>query len=153
MTETLEAPKQEVDATKYRPMDIIEAECHKLEEVESPLIHRFTKGMYIREIHLKKGSIAVTKIHNTEHPYVISKGKVSVSVDGENWEYLEAPFTGITQPGTQRLIVIYEDTIWITFHPNPDDQRDLVAIEERIITPHEVPAELLSSIPPLNLES
>jgi hypothetical protein len=148
----LEAKLTELEnPTKYRPIDLLEAECHKLKEVDSPLIHRFTPGLYIREIYLYAGSIAVTKIHNTEHPYVISKGKVSVSTDGENWEHVEAPFTGITKPGPQRIIIVYEDTIWITFHPNPDNETDLLKIEERIIKKHEIPPELLSDIPALNL--
>lgn len=148
-----ELQDQECRCEGYRTMDLIEAECHRLQEVDAPLVHRFTKGLYIREIYLKAGSLAVTKIHNTEHPYVISKGKVSVSTDCEHWDYIEAPFTGITKPGTQRFIIVYEDTIWTTFHPNPDDEKDLEKIEARIIIPHQIPKELLSDEKPIQIES
>lgn len=140
------------DVEEYREMDRIGAECLTLPSVEAPLIHTWTKGLYIREIHLKAGTLAVTKIHNTQHPYVILKGKVSVTTDGENWTYIEAPFNGITEPGTQRFIVVYEDTIWITYHPNPDDEKDLIKIEEKIIRKHEIPPELLAPKDTLNLE-
>jgi hypothetical protein len=48
------------------------------EVIECPLVHRFTPGMYIREIFMPAGSLITSKIHKTEHPYTISKGKFAV---------------------------------------------------------------------------
>ena len=87
--------------------------------VECPLIHRFTKGMYIREIFMPKDSLITSKIHNTNHPFVVSQGAVAVAIDGDNWQEIQAPYTGITQAGTRRVLIILEDTTWITFHPLP----------------------------------
>ncbi len=133
-----------VSARTYNKLDLIAAECimSSLQE-PPPLIHRFTNGMYIREIYLNKDTVAVTKIHNTEHPYVISKGSVSVSNDGESWIHIEAPYTGITTPGTQRVIIVHEDTIWTTFHPNPENEKDLDVLETKIIREHSIPRELI----------
>jgi hypothetical protein len=93
--------------------------------IEMPLVHRFTPGMYIREIHMPKGALVVSRIHRTEHPYVISKGRVVVWVENVGMVRLQAPYTGITQPGTRRVLYILEDCIWTTFHAtdktNPDE--------------------------------
>ena len=97
-----------------------------------PLTHRFTPGMYIREIFMPAGSFVVTKIHKTEHPFVISQGLVSVWKNG-TVEHLQAPHTGITLPGTQRFLYVHEDTIWTTFHvTNLTDIEEL----ERHLTDH-----------------
>jgi hypothetical protein len=43
---------------------------------------------------------------------------------------LRAPYTGITTPGTQRIIYIHEDTIWTTFHVT--DETDPEVIKNQI---------------------
>jgi hypothetical protein len=84
--------------------------------INAPLIHRFTDGMYIREIYMPAGSLWTSKVHKTEHPFVVSLGKAAVSIDAKDWENVEAPYTGITKPGTRRVLYIIEDCIWTTFH-------------------------------------
>ena len=81
----------------------------------NPLKHTFAHGLYIREIFMPKGQLFTTGIHKQEHPYFIQKGIVSVLTEN-GIEKIEAPYNGITQPGTKRAIYIHEDTIWITVH-------------------------------------
>jgi quercetin dioxygenase-like cupin family protein len=95
-----------------------------------PLKHSYADGCYIREIFMPKGSLLTSKIHKVKHPYFILKGKVTVVTDkGE--ELLEAPFSGITEPGTKRLLYIHEDTIWATVHVT--EKTNLKEIEQEII--------------------
>lgn len=96
-------------------LDVLEKTMFQLPQVDCPLIHRFTDGMYIREIFMPAGTLVTTLVHRTNHPFVLTKGKVSVWNDGKV-EHLQAPHVGITQPGTRRVIVIHEDATWITFH-------------------------------------
>jgi hypothetical protein len=97
------------------PLDVLEKTMFQFPQVDCPLVHRFTDGMYIREIFMPGGTTVTTLVHKTNHPFVILKGKVSVWNNGEV-EHLEAPYIGITQPGARRLIVVHEDTTWVTFH-------------------------------------
>lgn len=106
--------------------------------VECPLKHTFTPGLYIREIFMPKDSVITSKIHKTEHPFIVSKGVVSVSIDAGEWQLIEAPYSGITKPGTRRILWVHEDTIWTTIHANPDNENEN-EIEERIIEKHENP--------------
>lgn len=112
--------------------------------VEFPVRHFFTPGLYCREIFMPSGSLITSKIHRTEHPYVVSMGKLSV-IKEEGDELIEAPFTGVTYPGTRRVLYIHEDTIWTTFHPTniipksvseEDIQAAVDEIESIIIEPH-----------------
>jgi hypothetical protein len=146
------AIQEQENVTKYRPLDALAAECTKLQEVEAPLIHTFTNGLYKRRIFLSAGSIAITKIHNTQHPYVILCGSGSISTDGETFERYEGPCEGVTEPGTQRFIIVDEDTVWITFHPNPDNEKDLLKIEDRIMIKYEIPKELIDGSMVLDMQ-
>ena len=103
------------------------------DHVECPLVHRFTNGMYIREIFMPKGTLVTSKIHKTQHPYCVSQGVVSVKIDSGEWQTIEAPYTGITEKGTRRVLLIHEDTVWTTFHINKDNLQDVSKIESRIL--------------------
>lgn len=118
-------------------VNALEAEMlEQLPVVDCPLTHRFCDGLYIREIFMPAGSLVTSKIHKTEHPFIISKGIVSVSIDGGEWQMYEAPYTGITKPGTRRVLFIHEDCVWTTIHKNDDNNEDVAAIERRIIEPY-----------------
>lgn len=131
---------------------IDELEATIIQEIDSlidaPLVHKFTDGMYIREIFMPAGSLWTSKIHKTEHPYVVSYGKVAVSIDADEWYEITAPYTGITIPGTRRVLFILEDCIWTTFHRidgmkseyndlSKDEIEEIVkSIEDKILEPH-----------------
>ena len=138
---------------------IIRENDDRLDELEVALLencepvhclttHMFTDGMYIREIFMPAGSLITSKVHKTEHPYIVSYGKVAVSIDGDDWDEITAPYTGITKPGTRRVLYILEDCIWTTFHRvdnmkseyndlNDDEKENIVKeIEEKILEPH-----------------
>lgn len=119
----------------HQRLDQLELEMLKSPAAELPVRHKFTPGLYIREIYMPAGSLLTSKIHKTQHPYVISQGRVSVLTEDQGWVELSAPHMGITLPGTRRLLYIHEDTIWTTFHPT--DLTDVNEIEEQIIEKHD----------------
>jgi hypothetical protein len=122
----------------HHKIDEFEGALIQGELIECPLVHRFTKGLYIRELFMPSGLIATTKIHKTQHPFIISKGKVNVMI-GDRIETLEAPYCGITEPGTRRILFVIEDCTWTTIHRNDDDSEDLLEIENRLIEAHDNP--------------
>ncbi len=126
----------ELRAKENPALNQIEALIAASPQIEFPLVHRFTPGLYAREIFMPAGSVLTSKIHKTEHPYVVTKGCVSVWSEGKGWERIEGPFVGITKPGTRRLLYIHKDTTWITFHPT--NETDLAVIEQQLIEPHEI---------------
>lgn len=117
--------------------------------VDCPLIHRFTPGLYIREIFMPKDTLITSKIHKTSHPFTVSKGRLIVNIDMREWVGIEAPYTGITRPGTRRVLYIIEDCIWTTYHPLAwitgkendlnEEEKSILAedIISEIIEPHE----------------
>lgn len=116
-------------------LDELEVEMMKHPAPERPLVHRFTPGLYIRELSTPAGTLSVSKIHKTEHPFTISKGRVAIRIDGGEWIIVAAPYTGITKPGTRRVSYFLEDTVWTTYHVT--DLTDVDAIEAEIIEKHD----------------
>lgn len=103
----------------YKRLDQLQvAISNNLQPSDCPVVHRFTKGLYSREISVPAGTVIVSKIHKSQHPYIISKGRVLVSENMEQLTERSAPYTGITQPGTRRVIIALEDSVWTTFHPH-----------------------------------
>jgi hypothetical protein len=122
-----------IDALELRMLE------HRDAVIDLPLVHRFTTGMYIRQIFMPAGALCTSKIHKVQHPFVVLTGKVSVYSPDGGVEHIAAPYIGITEPGTRRALYIHEDTVWVTFHPNPEDETDLEVVERRLIAPHTLP--------------
>ena len=124
------------DLLKKGSIDELEsAMLNNFAQVECPLTHRFTEGLYVREIFMPAGTLITSKIHKTQHQYFVLQGKAIVWIDGKE-ELIEAPHIGITEPNTQRVLYILEDCVWATSHPNPDNET-VEQIEERILEKHD----------------
>lgn len=93
-----------------------------LPPVELELNHQFIPGLYglpnlyIRTIKMPKDSLVTSKIHKTRHPWFLLEGHVLVRDNEGEWHEFKAPYQGVTEPGTRRVIRMLEDTVWITVH-------------------------------------
>lgn len=101
-------------------------------EAESiEIINEFTNGVYMRRMDVLKDTIIIGAIHKELHSWFLMHGVVRVA-DAESINYYQAPCYTISKPGTQRVIEVVEDAIWINIHSNPDNEKDLDKIEERL---------------------
>lgn len=131
MTENLQQQARDLDLDR-----LAEAMLQTGAVVEQPLEHLFVPGLYVRKIFNPKGSLIVTATHKTEHPFVLLSGHLRIYDQAEGRVHdLRAPKLGVTAPGTRRVIYAVEDSVFVTFHPNPDDETDLDALEERYVEP------------------
>lgn len=103
---------------------------NELKEQECPVTHRFTKGCYLREIFMPKGTLIIGKIHATEHFNILLTGKVTV-LTAEGVENIEAPYTFTSLAGVQKVVAIHEDCLWQTVHVT--DSTNLEEIEKEVI--------------------
>ena len=81
----------------------------------NPLKHTFGDGFYMRQVTCPKGQIIVTKIHKKENPLFLLKGKCTIVTEEGAVEFI-APCYTITQPGTQRLIRMDDECVYVTVH-------------------------------------
>tara|TARA_R110000803_G_C11821833_1_gene302087 strand:+ start:53 stop:565 length:513 start_codon:yes stop_codon:yes gene_type:complete len=99
-----------------------------LQEI-NPVKHTFIGGCYIRELFMPKDQLAVTKIHKQDNPFFIMKGSLSF-LNEDGWLHIKAPYHGLTKVGTQRIMYIHEDTVFITVHST--DSKTIKDAESKI---------------------
>ena len=110
----------ETELAEASEIDRLEYQLSQLPDGFFPTDHLFSPNMYIRRIFMPAGSLLTSMKHKTEHPFVILSGRVRV-MDQEGVVEYQAPFVGITQAGTKRVLYTHEDTTWLTFHANPEN--------------------------------
>jgi hypothetical protein len=125
MDEVLDIEKiSSIDALEKLMLDKGEPALEELEHVHTP-------GLYGRKWSAKAGTFWVTKEHRIKHQFVILDGVISVGIikpdGGVKWEkeVYETGRNGITNPGTKRVLYLWADTVWMTFHPNPDNLNEV----------------------------
>jgi hypothetical protein len=98
----------------------------KDEQAECPVYHRFGPGIYIRELHMTAGTVAVGKVQKFEHVNILLKGKVMM-FDNDQVTTLEAPLFFIGKPGRKAGFVL-EDMVWQNIYAT--DETDISKLEE-----------------------
>jgi sRNA-binding regulator protein Hfq len=94
------------------------------EQVEIPVKHAFSGGMYSREIVIPKGTLLTGRIHKFDHFDVMISGDISVSTDNEEPKRLTGYHSFEGKAGKKRVGYAHEDTHWITFHSSPENNPD-----------------------------
>jgi quercetin dioxygenase-like cupin family protein len=96
-------------------MYAVEEKLAQLPQADFSLINRFADGLYARQVTMKRGTFLTSKIHLKEHFAFILTGDVSVWTD-QDYQRIKAPQIIVTQPGTKRVLLAHDDTVWITVH-------------------------------------
>ena len=66
-------------------IDFLEDAMGKLPTVQLPVTHHFAKGVYRRECFVPQGTLVTSKIHKTQHFFVILKGDAYVWDETTGW--------------------------------------------------------------------
>ena len=134
------------------------AVIHALEEwmkqfpqVEIPVAHAFSKGIYGRTILIPKGTILTGELHRHECLSIISWGDMLVATETGSRRVI-GPCAYASPAGTKRIGIALKDCLWTTVHPNPDDERDTDKLEERLFTKDYDDPELLEGLAQRALE-
>lgn len=101
---------------------------------ELPLTHTFCEGIYIREIVLKKDTIAIGKIHKLDHAFFLLKGTLVIFTENGIQEII-APYYGTSPSGTKRVVYAKEECVFVNVHPNADNTQDIEQLENKFVVP------------------
>lgn len=99
------------------------------EQVECPVTHHFGPGIYIREVFIPAGTLAIGHRHKGPCMNILLKGALRVVVDGEA-KTLEAPFTFNSGPG-RKIGYALTDCVFQNLHVT--DETDLDRLEADLI--------------------
>ena len=91
----------------------IEAEMKKLPQIEIPVRHYFSPGLYAREITVPADALITGVIHNYPQINILSKGTIRVSIDEEIRE-ISAPHTVVSTAGIKRIAYAVTECVWTT---------------------------------------
>ena len=103
-------------------------------QIELPVIHHFSKGVYARELHIPAGVILTGEIHKFENLNILSKGCIEVLTQN-GMERVEAPFTIVSPAGTKRVARAITDCVWTTIHGT--ELKDVNEIKQVFIAANE----------------
>ena len=77
--------------------------------------HIVAENIYIREMHVKASTVIIGAKHLCETVAILTKGRMRLYTP-EGVRLIQAPFTAITPPGSQRIGHALEDCIFVTIH-------------------------------------
>ena len=115
------AARQKVQALE----DVI---AKHLPQVDCPVRHYFTPGLYAREMTIPAGVALVGVVHKTEHLSTISAGVIFVD-SGDGVVEIRAPYTFVSKPGVKRAGFALEQTVWTTYHATSTTDLDRLVEE------------------------
>lgn len=81
------------------------------DQAECPVIHHFGPGIYIRELHMKAGTMAIGHHQKHDHVNVLLKGRVLMLMDDGSTNEVAAPLMFVGKPG-RKIGWVLEDMVW-----------------------------------------
>lgn len=102
----------------------------KQPQVELPVRHFFSPGVYARELTIYAGCLLTGAVHKFQQLNILSKGKMRVLVEGVFVD-VEAPYTVVSPPGTKRIAYAVTDCVWTTILGT--DDTDVQRIEKDFV--------------------
>lgn len=122
----------------------LQIELSEQPQVELPILHDFSKGVYCRQILMPKGTLVIGKTHKTEHLNIVMSGSASVLIDGEV-KFVKAPHVFNSGKGIKKVLYIHEDMIWATIHLT--NETKLKELEKLMVYTEKEERELLTGDP------
>lgn len=101
-----------------------------MEQADCPVVHSFGPGVYIREVFLPAGILAIGHYHKTAHMNIMLKGRLSLLNDDGTLKEVRAPLMMTSQPG-RKTAIIHEDTVWLNIYAT--DETDVSVLEDTLL--------------------
>ena len=96
--------------------------------------HRFHDGWYERRLLVPAGMLIVGKIHRHDHPVGVISGHALIMSEFGSAE-VRAGYFALSRAGVKRVVLAFEDTLFVTLHRNESNTEDLGRIEAEHIEP------------------
>lgn len=109
----------------------VEVAMMELPQVECPVVHSFSPGLYMRQISIPAGTFAIGHHQNFEHMNIFLKGKVTVLNEDGTTSTLTAPMMFTGKPG-RKIGYISEDVVWLNVYPT--EEQDIEKLEAHYLT-------------------
>lgn len=119
-------------AAQMASLEAIEADMLRYEQAVIPVTHTLLPGLYARTIEIPADCRLIGKIQKHDHLNILLEGDISFMVNGVV-QRVTAGWQGVIPGGTKKIGYAHSKTVWMTVHPNPDNETDIKALEARIV--------------------
>lgn len=130
---------------QYRSIEQVTARALDLAkvngQVECPLEHHFSEGLYARKLTIPKGTLVVGKVHRHRTLNICARGKIAI-LTPTGPRIFKAGDVVVTEPGLQKVGYALEETDWINVHAT--EETDLALIEAHFVEDPRVPVDAVS---------
>lgn len=128
----------EVSAHEMREMVVqLQDSLLEMEQADIVTTHKFLPGVYERTITVPPWTVLTGAAHKTAYRVRLERGVIAVNTDA-GMTVLIAPCEFDAPAGFQRAGRVFEEeVVWTDIYANPDNCRDIAALEDRL---YEVPA-------------
>jgi hypothetical protein len=99
-------------------------------QVEMPVIHRFGPSLYIREISMPAGTMAIGHYQKYPHLNIMLKGRVKMLNENGTMTEMVAPLMFVGNPG-RKIGYVLEDMVWQNIYAT--DETDVDKLEDWLI--------------------
>ena len=103
----------------------IEAEMKKLPQVQCPLRHYFSIGLYAREVTIPEGALVTGVTYKYPQINILSKGRMRVLIEDDIHE-IEAPYTVVSDRGIKRIAFAITECVWTTILQTFETNIDII---------------------------
>src|SRR5438132_1119749 len=139
ITDVVQSGRDQIRSGDQLPAKIVTREkIERLTEVlralppaELKTKHYWINGIYVREMFLPAGTVAVGKIHKVEHVFMVTAGTVVLVHENGAPVTVEAPYIVTCAPGTRRAATALTDVTMIGVYRT--DERDIEKAERELI--------------------
>ena len=113
------------EMTNHEVVNALEIEMRKMPQLDLPIKHYFSPGIYARELFIPAGTWLTGKVHKFEHLNIMSQGDMSVLTEN-GMKRVQAPFTIVSPAGTKRIAFAHTDTVWTTICATEETNLDKI---------------------------
>ena len=107
-------------------VDAIERKLLEAPQAPCPVVHRFGPGVYIREVLLPAGAVAIGHRQKFAQMNVMLTGRVTIFNEDGTTSNLVAPMIFTGEPG-RKVGYVHEDCVWLNIYAT--DEKDIETLE------------------------
>ncbi|HEY0955841.1 MAG TPA: hypothetical protein VGE36_13835 [Roseateles sp.] len=112
-------------------LELIERDMARYEQAVIPVEHILLPGLYARKITIPADCRLIGKVQVSPHLNFVLEGDITFMVDGVV-QRVGAGWEGSIPGCTKKIGYTHKRTVWMTVHPNPDNETDVAVLERRI---------------------
>lgn len=122
--------------TERDKVALLESEMLKHEQIDIPVRHDFSPGIYARTIMIPAGTLLTGRIHKFEQINILSGGTIEVLTQ-DGMKKVTAPFIVVSPPGTKRVAYAHTDCTWTTVLATEEKDPDVIEAKFTVATEQE----------------